>query len=174
MITYYDTISNDYDSMYEIIQKQKFTHCKQLIQPIDWAIDLGGGTGLLSEWIEIPLINVDISFQMLLQGIQSKRYFLALCCDIEHLPIRKNSITSLFSFSVFQNIRHKAKALQRVTSIMDYQYNLVLITILNKENFVSEFKSTLDNQKIQYQLIQNLVEDSAFYFQIPLSSSSGS
>lgn len=59
-------------------------------------LEVGSGTGVVSQLIDENIICSDISFQMCKQSIKKNRKNV-ICCDAEKLPIRENILDVLLS-----------------------------------------------------------------------------
>ena len=59
-------------------------------------LEVGSGTGIVSELIDKSIICSDVSFQMCKQSIKKNRQNV-ICCDAEKLPIRENVLDGILS-----------------------------------------------------------------------------
>lgn len=90
-------------------------------------LDLGSGTGLLSEFLNFSLTQADISFQMLKQakGIRVQ-------ADGECLPFKDNSFDSVLSFTALQNSKAPEKMLKEISRVLKPR-GLLYLTCLKKK-----------------------------------------
>jgi ubiquinone/menaquinone biosynthesis C-methylase UbiE len=131
---YYDQYASNYDSFYREIQAQKFLSCKTYLEAAKsgLSVDLGGGTGLFSEWLNRPIITADLSYSMLLEGLQQKRVFDPIACDISNMPMRKNSIDHIYSFTAIQNLTQPETAFPEIKRLL-IRLGTGIITVLSKK-----------------------------------------
>ena len=78
---YYDEISSGYDELYSDEQQSKI---KLILENIsvsesDRVLDLGGGTGLLSDFVSADIVNLEPSKKMLDVGVSKNRSFTPVC-----------------------------------------------------------------------------------------------
>lgn len=131
---YYDNFSDSYDNFYVKIQLQKYQECHELLHEgymEQYCVDLGGGTGLLSEYLDTKLITGDLSFNMLRFGLDKDRTSQVIVMDMEHLPIRSRCIQTLFSFTVLQNLTDPELGVREVHRVLGFSYSGI-ITLLKK------------------------------------------
>jgi len=84
----YEQISN----AYTIARRAELT----TFLPNKVILEVGSGTGVVSELIDENIICSDISFQMCKQSVKKNRKNV-ICCDAEKLPIRENVLDVLLS-----------------------------------------------------------------------------
>ncbi len=96
----YDSSAPFYEKRYRNIQWRKYK--KMIDIPIKGKIlDLGCGTGLLSEFLQKEIVGVDISFQMLQQA---KSRECVVQADMDVLPFHSAVFDAVFSFTSLQNL----------------------------------------------------------------------
>lgn len=168
---YYNQFSDSYDNMYTSIQVKKFSELFSTIEipPINWVLDVGGGTGLLCEWMNHEMIVVDISFGMLLSGLSKGRRFQAIAADMQKLPLRTNSISTLYSFTALQNSANPKNSVMELDRIVDSNF-LGVVTILSKVYEPEKYK-VIERTFNILKFFASLVEDTVFLIQSKSSSS---
>jgi len=154
---FYDNYAHDYERFYSSIQRQKFAHIQDYIRPSSIIFDLGGGSGLLSQWVDTMCINFDISSEMLRQGLQ-QRSFQAVASDLEHLPIRSNVADQIVSLSAFQNTQDLNKTVNETKRIASMSVTAV-ITLLRKTTNREEIENILIQTGFRYNYIATNAED---------------
>ncbi|MHA2251070.1 MAG: class I SAM-dependent methyltransferase [Candidatus Kariarchaeaceae archaeon] len=170
---YYNQYAPQYDAFYAEIQQQKFEACSSWLKDLrGWSVDLGGGTGLLSAWLGETLPTLDISFIMLRQGLMDKRIDTALCCDIAKLPLRKQALDRIYSFTAIQNLVDPPAVFPEIVRTMNKQA-FVIITALSKSITEDELASWATKFGLSTDRISFPLEDIGFYISAS-SSSSGS
>lgn len=98
--TDYDRSAFCYDKRYRSIQWEKYKI--MITGPIHGRIlDLGCGTGLLSEFLQKNVIGIDISLNMLKEA---KSRESVLQADIDFLPFRDAVFDAVVSFTCLQNL----------------------------------------------------------------------
>jgi ubiquinone/menaquinone biosynthesis C-methylase UbiE len=158
---YYNAFSDGYDRFYHDIQIQKFLALQDIILPLKIIsmVDLGGGTGLFAEWLDEPIITVDLSYDMLHSGLANQRTFLPIAGDMVSLPFRKQVFRSVISFTVFQNIRMQEVALSEIYRTSTTE-SISIITVLEKKFEESIFKN-LHLEDVNLQSFPLEIEDIA-------------
>jgi len=122
----YDSTAGIYNERYGDIQEEKY-HCMLQDIPLKKPIlDLGCGTGMLKEFLKVPMIGIDISFEMLKKSKEKN-----VLGDIEKLPFKDNSFATILSFTAIQNLDSADAALLEVKRILKQKGTFVL-TVLNK------------------------------------------
>ncbi len=137
--SYYDQYAPRYDNFYEKIQIQKFSWCKEYfnIDDTGWFVDLGGGTGNLSKWLNYAFVTLDISFNMLLEGLTKDRRFFGIACDISKIPIRNSSVRLILSFTSIQNLEVPISMLTEVKRIMKNKCTGVITALAKVTSLVN-------------------------------------
>ena len=87
-ISYYDQYSKNYDSFYSNIQKHKMMLLMSYMPKSELIFDLGGGTGIFSEFTNVPVINIDISSKMIRFGLKTRKY-LSIAADLNPTHTKK-------------------------------------------------------------------------------------
>ncbi|TFG30716.1 MAG: methyltransferase domain-containing protein [Promethearchaeota archaeon] len=181
IIKNYNLTSDFYDKRYIKIQHEKYKLVFKNFELSNQIImDAGCGTGLLFDYIlnsseqnfvaNYHYIATDISSNML-KKFQSKfnqksshikkRVHLILS-DLENLPIRDNTLHSLFSFTSLQNLPNIFKGLKesfRVVRPEAEVYLSVLKKTLDLKKFKSRLQSSLKNMEI---INKEFIEDIIF------------
>jgi len=139
--SYYNQYAANYDRFYAALQQEKFSHFYEILSPHPLAIDLGGGSGLLSDWIDWPLLNIDISVEMLRSGLRT-REFQAIAADLEHLPLRCTTTSQIISLTALQNTENLKRAL----------HELARISSIKMTGIISFLKKRTDLQVVIQQL----------------------
>lgn len=168
-----------YDKRYAELQLSKFqTLLKMTKNPQifvqDLGLDLGGGTGLIEHFLhefllkhpnlfpyqfQFRLINVDLSFAMLREGLKKfhldsgKKLWKApilICADAENLPLRSKMMGYIISITVLQNIPDMRQGLSEFARVTDAS-GVVLCSILKKALSREEFTLLLENNWNQNQ-----------------------
>ena len=159
VIDYYNSFSRDYNGFYDKIQFQKYRSVF-LEEPkiIEWTIDHGGGTGLLSKWLRYPLITFDISDHMLRTGKLQNKELQCIIGDMNSLPFRNNSITQIYSFTALQNSSDPISAISEIwrTSINNTIHK---ISMLEKKFDEELFKDWLTEKQVILEISKLSVED---------------
>jgi len=89
-------------------------------------IDLGAGTGIVSKYLELDMISVDLSRQMLAHGIGHRCQ-----ADWSFLPFEDESFATVFSVSALDTAYDpfsKLEEMKRILKIGGYFYLTVLKT----------------------------------------------
>ena len=159
MIEYYNSFSNKYDSFYNKIQIQKYNSSILKQSKInEWTLDHGGGTGLLSKWLEYPLITLDISDKMLRVGKLENIEIQCIVGDMNRLPLRKNCINQFLSFTALQNSSDPYIALNEICRTSE-NYGTHLISLLEKKYDETKFNIWLSKSQVSYEISKLNIED---------------
>ena len=111
----YDSSAPFYEKRYRSIQWEKYEKMINLVDLIDLVdladlvdvpprgkiLDLGCGTGLLSEFLQKKVIGTDISFKMLQQAQLREAVVQA---DMDTLPFQDAVFDAVLSFTALQNL----------------------------------------------------------------------
>jgi ubiquinone/menaquinone biosynthesis C-methylase UbiE len=126
--TNYDRSAIIYERRYKNIQWEKYTI--MIDKPVKGRIlDLGCGTGLLSEFLQEEIYGVDISFQMVKRA-RSKE--LAVQADIDFLPFRNSVFDAVLSFTSLQNLPSLDYVFKEVRRVLKDNHPFIF-TILEKK-----------------------------------------
>lgn len=163
---YYNEFSQNYDDFYKKLQFEKYNIvlADETIFP-EWVLDHGGGTGLLSQWMNYPILTIDISDAMIRKGLSGKTKAQAVVGDMNHIPLRSNSIGTILSFTVLQNSTNIIQSLNEILRIIEANGKLFL-TILEKKFPKDIFYHWMTKNNIDFQITRNVVEDIAFVTQV--------
>ncbi|MHA2501813.1 MAG: methyltransferase domain-containing protein [Candidatus Kariarchaeaceae archaeon] len=157
---YYDAYATKYDDFYLPIQKEKCSHLLPYFPVAPIYLDLGGGSGFLSDWINIPVINIDISSEMLHTGLDKSRKYNGVSADLEHLPIRNSCMDGIISFTAIQNCESPTKALMELRRVLT-PMGICMITILRKSAKTDEIVSYLTEEFVSNEIMMP-TEDRCF------------
>lgn len=154
----YDASAETYDSQYKDIQKEKFSAALDELKLREKVLDLGCGTGLLADFLKIPLFGCDISFEMLKKA--KKRGMLVVQADLDALPFKSETFNSVVSFTALQNLPAPDAVLSEIKRISKSDATIVL-TYLKKFDFSDEIKKEFDVLEIR-----DLGEDEGFILKV--------
>ena len=124
----YDASAEIYNSRYGDIQEEKYHLMLQDLHLKKPILDLGSGTGLLREFLHVKkgFIGIDISYEMLKQASGAR-----VQGDIEKLPFKDNSLSTVLSFTALQNLESADKMLAEVHRVLK-KNGIFVLTVLNK------------------------------------------
>lgn len=123
---YYDKLSQGYDLLYGEEQLIKWGEIKHLIRK-GKVLDVGCGTGLITEKLKGFIVGVDLSIKML--KIAKKRGINNLVlAKAEMLPFKNQVFDQAVSITVFQDIPSLEDAVKEIRRVSKE----AIITILNK------------------------------------------
>ena len=158
---YYDNFAKDYDSFYEKIQFEKYKYIFSLIdlQEYEFCIDVGGGTGLLSKYIQKEMLVIDLSYDMIREVLSNKRSKLLLVADMTSLPIRKTSFNTVFSFTAVQNSILPSNMLKEVSRILRNDPGNFIVSTLEKIIDKSSFSLLCNKAGLTGKIFNFPIED---------------
>lgn len=156
---YYDNFSSNYDNFYDRIQYQKFeNYSEELDQIKEWSVDLGGGTGLLSKYLNYPILTLDISYKMLLNAKKNGYTPFLVACDIQKLPLRNKSIRTVLSFTAIQNADSPREGIVEIDRIIELG-GTGIITALKKTIGEEDFIIWLKGLSLEGKIHELDIED---------------
>lgn len=131
----YDATATHYDKRYVDIQMTKFKEIfsEIVIDSSEIILDVGGGTGLLLDFMENQTSNIfccDISFNMLIEGKKKHKANHFICADSDHLPFKENRFDKIICASVIQNVPYPQKTLQEIYISLRCQGILILTALI--------------------------------------------
>jgi ubiquinone/menaquinone biosynthesis C-methylase UbiE len=162
---YYDSYANGYDSFYEPIQKQKISYLREKFPSSSNIIDIGAGTGILSAELTNPMVSIDISFDMLRNGLDKGRSMLAVCGSVTHLPVRESSFDTIISLTAIHNVSDPIRAFHEIRRIA-LKPATVLVTILKKSRKLDEITQIIQRDNSTVSSFDVPPEDVCFLFHI--------
>ena len=144
---------------YDRIQYQKFGYYQQELDRIEeWIVDLGGGTGLLSNYVNYPILTMDISFKMLLDAKKNGYTPFLVACDIQKLPIRSKSIRTVLSFTAIQNTDSPRESFVEIDRIIEIG-GMGVVTALRKTVTENDLISWLKDLTLKTSIQKLDIED---------------
>jgi len=150
----YDASAETYDSRYCKIQNEKFLAALEGLNIKDRIVDLGCGTGLLSEFLNKKIFGCDISFEMLRKA--KKRGMLVVQADLDLLPFKSEAFNSVVSFTSIQNLPKPDATLKEIKRISNSS-SVIVLTYLKKFDFSNQIQKEFDVLEIR-----DLGEDEGF------------
>jgi len=155
---HYDLTANTYDSQYEVEQNLKIAVALEaLARPIDEnavALDTGCGTGILFPHVAQKArlaIGIDLS-RKLLGGAKAKtKTFLnvgLIRADADFLPLRAETFTHAFAFTLLQNIPNPFSTLREIGRVTLEDATFV-ITGLRKHFTKIAFAKMLEMSRLE-------------------------
>ena len=148
----YDLTADIYDERYKEIQFEKFKLMLEDVELKGNILDHGCGTGLLKEFLGVPLFGIDLSFEMLKKA--KERGELAVQGDLEQLPFKDNVFDNVLSFTALQNVEHAGLALDEIKRVSK---DKIILPHLAKFNLMQEIE-----QRFEIQEIRKAGEDTGF------------
>ncbi len=150
-VTYYDSIAQGYNQLYQNEQIQKL-RTSQLKLPSTWditliqsCVDIGCGTGISTDFwsavLEIRCVGIDPS-QKLLDQNTSDKSDLSLGFA-EKLPYSDRSFDMVVSFSAIQNF---SDILQGLTEIRRVGKHYFILSVLNRGNTYQRISQEIHSQ----------------------------
>jgi ubiquinone/menaquinone biosynthesis C-methylase UbiE len=119
----YDALGGEiYNIRYTEEQRVKYDMLLERIepQPDDIVLDVGCGTGLLTQRLESQAVGIDISSSLLstaLSRLRGKKSAQFIMGDAEHPPIRSSSIDKIFAVTLLQNTPNPRSVLLEIKRV---------------------------------------------------------
>ncbi|MFA5302936.1 MAG: class I SAM-dependent methyltransferase [Candidatus Nanoarchaeia archaeon] len=139
-MNYYDSIAKGYSSLYSSEQLKKFENVKALIPNKGLILDLGCGTGFVTEKLD-NVIGVDYSIEMLKLCPKNLR---VVCADSSKLPFKCKVFDLIFSLTVLQDVNDLNSAISEIKRVLKPEGKIVL-SVLNK-NKINEIRKLLKKE----------------------------
>jgi ubiquinone/menaquinone biosynthesis C-methylase UbiE len=124
----YDRSAFCYNTRYKKIQWEKYEIMLHDMSFQGNILDLGCGTGLLAEFLQIPVIGVDISEEML-RKVCTERVVQA---DMDWLPFASSVFHAVLSFTAIQNLPSFNRVFAEVYRVLKPGHPFIF-TILSKK-----------------------------------------
>ena len=112
----YNKTAGSYDSRYSDTQTDKYRIMLGGISLDGKILDLGCGTGLLAEFLRLPLHGVDNSEEMLVQA--QRRGVKTKLADMQDLPYKDKEFDFVLSFSSLMNVKNPEKAIKEAKRVL--------------------------------------------------------
>ncbi len=119
---YYDKISSGYEELHSEEQKLKLLTIQKHIkvQGSEKVLDIGGGTGILCDFIKANITNLEPSKEMLKQGLNKKRQFTPIndCAENIQFLFRDNEFDKIFCITAahhFNDVDSVLLGMQKVS-----------------------------------------------------------
>ncbi|MGC1119556.1 MAG: class I SAM-dependent methyltransferase [Candidatus Methanofastidiosia archaeon] len=129
----YDRTAVFYDKRYLSIQWEKYSIMMDS-PPQGCILDLGCGTGLLSEYLCKRVVGIDISFNMLDKARTREQVVQA---DMDFLPFGNAVFDAVVSFTSLQNLSDVNPALKEVRRVLKAGSPFI-VTLLNKGSSIKK------------------------------------
>jgi demethylmenaquinone methyltransferase/2-methoxy-6-polyprenyl-1,4-benzoquinol methylase len=127
-MNYYSAIAKGYNPLYIDEQVKKFENAKGLINDKSLILDLGCGTGFITEKLG-NAVGIDYSIEMLKLCPENLR---VACADASNLPFRDESFDCVFSLTVMQDINNIKSAIAEIKRVLKPNGKIIL-SVLNKK-----------------------------------------
>ena len=143
--------SEEQDIKYDMIFSTLILSFDELI------FDIGCGTGLLLERLNIPAVGLDLSPRLLETAKNKlKSYHFIVNSDAEYLPFRDNVFDTTISVTVIQNVPYPELVLQEIKRVNKIKGRIV-ITALKKAFTIKEFDTLLKQVNFKsYQILDGI------------------
>ena len=149
---YYDAIAKGYKELYHNEQIKKLKNILPYLPKTGTIIDIGSADGVLNNYINsnCTLISLDLSFNLLKLNNNNNK----INASITNLPLKTNSVDSLISLTVIQDIPKTQKAIEEISRILKKE-GIAIITFLK----ISQKKETILKELNKYFKILNQIEE---------------
>jgi len=159
-LNYYDGISKGYKNLYHQEQTSKINKIKEFLPKEGILLDLGAGDGVLNQFIkpnkDITLISFDLSFELL----RLNNNTIKIQGSILNLPFKNNSIDTVYSFTVFQDLPNVKKGILETKRILK-QDGIFILSFLH---LAKDIKLLLEEIKNNFEIIKEIKEEKDYIF----------
>jgi len=152
----YDVTASIYDMRYAEEQEAKFIAAfKHLtMNKLGAVLDVGCGTGLLFHHVADRaelVVGVDISKETLGKAKENARHFSAVSlvlADADNLPLVKDLFTSVFAFTLVQNMPNPAATLKEIKRASNADA-VIVVSALKKVFSKDDFEKLLTDASLK-------------------------
>ena len=141
------------------------------ISPSELILEVGSGTGMISDLIDRQIICSDISYEMCKES--AKKHMNVICCDAEKLPIRENILDGIISAEVVYYLNNPNAFIEDSTRILKKDGKLMITIFNQKMQFIDSIRSFLrifnkkmyfddGHELMKYAILKELLEKNNF------------
>ena len=134
-------------------------------------LEVGSGTGMISDLIDRQIICSDISYEMCKES--AKKHMNVICCDAEKLPIRENILDGIISAEVVYYLNNPNAFIEDSTRILKKDGKLMITIFNHNMQFVDSIRSFLrifnkkmyfddGHELMKYAILKELLEKNNF------------
>ena len=134
-------------------------------------LEVGSGTGMISDLIDRQIICSDISYEMCKES--AKKHMNVICCDAEKLPIRENTLDVIISAEVIYYLNNPNAFIEDSTRILKKDGKLMITIFNQKMQFIDSIRSFLrifnkkmyfddGHELMKYAILKELLEKNNF------------
>ena len=111
------------------------------IDTSEFVLEVGSGTGTISNLSDGQIICSDISYEMCKES--AKKHVNVICCDAEKLPIRENTLDVIISTEVIYYLNNPNAFIEDSTRILKKDGKLMITIFNHNMQFVDSIRSFL-------------------------------
>lgn len=126
VVKLYDENAMKYEAFYGDEQRPKFDLALEIAEPKPPILDAGCGTGLLLPRLGQLAVGLDISLRMLKVAVDKGVRNPLVLADVETLPFRENSFSTIYSITVIQLSEHPSRTLKEMSKVLKRGGKLVV------------------------------------------------
>ena len=134
-------------------------------------LEVGSGTGMISDLIDRQIICSDISYEMCKES--AKKHMNVICCDAEKLPIRENILDGIISAEVVYYLNNPNAFIEDSTRVLKKDGKLMITIFNQKMQFIDSIRSFLrifnkkmyfddGHELMKYAILKELLEKNNF------------
>jgi len=97
---------------------KKFNNAIKNFSYVDWVLDAGCGTGLITYQLKKPVVCLDINAWNLTRVKNRLRDYETVQADIERLPFRDGCFEIIISTEVLEHVPNPAKAVKEIKRVL--------------------------------------------------------
>jgi len=161
-----------YDLRYESEQKLKYEIILRYVKinSADMVLDIGCGTGLFLQKLDVQCVGLDISpalvsgARLRLEWSPTKSLVLS---DADFLPFRSHIFNKVFAITLIQNIADPEKSMSEMMRVA-FDSATIIVTALKRAFTAEKFKEKIMKSDIQ---LNRLIDDESIKDWIVLASS---
>jgi len=160
--------------IYERISNQYTVNRRAELFKIDKSeliLEVGSGTGMISDLTGRQIICSDISYEMCKES--AKKHMNVICCDAEKLPIRENILDGIISTEVIYYLNNPNSFIKDSVRILKKDGKLMITIFNEKMQFIDSIRSFLrifnkkmyfndGHELMKYSVLKELLEKNNF------------
>ncbi len=155
----YNETAPHYDKRYTDIQNEKYRAALEKLKVRGKILDIGGGTGLFSQFISETVDVLDLSIELLKVGMEKNKGGNWIAGDGESLPFRDGAFDTVVSFSAVQNFPDRKKGVLEIKRVLLQHNGRFALTVLAKTMTKEELHSILSEAKLDFEELDISLED---------------
>ena len=158
----FDNVAENFDEISSTYTRRRRTESLEIDDQNKILLEVGAGTGIITEYANHHSVCSDISFEMCVQAKIRKKNIV--CCDAECLPFKKESFDTIISSEMIYYLKNPRTFLSQSFSILKNNGELKISLVNEKMKFIGDIRKILQklgfNQMYFDDKIKNYLNES--------------